>query len=431
MKIPNINNDLFFFLLFIFRATALAKDAQPGSETEWACTHLEMLEDGHTVNYTCSVIGSLTPAIALTSRSYDGNSSHSNNNHSNSTNESGRQHDPVIGTVDLNACVGTTAGHPNTGGGRLTPENDGCLVNVCRNCSFVAAKGGSGQKDEDRYVHEGPFGSRNTSLSCEQCDSAEGLGMTKGSPGMLAVGQFLSFAEKGPRRGLRCKAHTKGKGKGKRDGLGVMRRADILPDGKALPDTMNNNNPPAPANHEQAHVGQHMHNDHQRDNTDSAPSPSPSPSTSDVCASRRSTPWTRFQRSLTAASCDAPELLQQPQPSTLLRTTCPWPGTGDPGASRNITSTLDLDGCLRNANGQLVPAPDGGYAASCRDCRVDVADQVQGQEGERGVALVCMCSNGKYEGGAEAQLDGTGTLQVVAGTLMCQGKLGVVEEVEE
>ncbi|KAI1632821.1 hypothetical protein F4809DRAFT_655808 [Biscogniauxia mediterranea] len=416
MKIPNATNVL-FSLLFIFCATTSAEDAQPGSETEWSCTHLEMLEDGHTVKYTCSVIGSRAPAIALTSRSNGGNSSHLN-----STNESGRQHGPVIGTVDLNACVGTMAGHAITDGGRLVPENDGCLVNVCRNCSFVAAKAGGGHKDKDKYVHEGPFGSRNASLSCEQCDSAEGLGMTKDNPSMLAAGQFLSFTEKGERRGLRCKADAKGKGK-RDDGLGAMRRADILADGEAIPDTANNDpDPPAaPAiHHEQAHVGQHEHNPHRQRDSDN-----PSTSTSDVCASRRDAPWARFQRSLTGAGCDAPRLQLQDH---VLRATCPWTGTGDAGASRNVTSALDLDGCLRNADGRLVPAPDGGYAASCRDCRVDVADEVRPGDGERGVALVCMCANGgRYEGGAQAQLDGTETLQVVAGTLMCQGKLGVVE----
>ncbi|KAI1486738.1 hypothetical protein F5X96DRAFT_673378 [Biscogniauxia mediterranea] len=406
MKIPIATNVL-FSLLFIFCATTTAEDAQPGSETEWSCTHLEMLEDGHTVKYMCSVIGSRTPAIALTSRSNGGNSSHSN-----STNESGSQHDPILGTVDLNACVGTTAGHAITDGGRLMFENNGCLVNLCRNCSFVAAKAGGGHTEKDRYVHEGPFGSRNASLSCAQCDSAEGLGMTKDNPSKLAVGQFLSFAEKG-RRGLRCKIYANDKRDD--DGLGAMRRADLLADGEALPHTADNNDPAAaaPANYDQAHVGQHEHNPHRQ--RDSNPPPPPPMSMSDICASRRdNAPWARFQLSLADAGCEAPRLQDH-----LLRAKCPWTATGDPGDTRNVTSALDLNGCLRNAGGRLEPAPDGGYAGSCRDCRVDVGD---------GVALVCMCAKGGgYEGGAQAQLDGTEALQVLAGTLMCQGKLGVVE----
>ncbi|KAI1495771.1 hypothetical protein F5X99DRAFT_107348 [Biscogniauxia marginata] len=422
MKRFNAPRILFLPLLFLFStttspfsivtaatATATAtpeRDVQPSSEVEWSCTHLEVQKDGHTVNYTCAII-----AAALDN--CDGENT-GNNSHTNSSSSSSRQHPAISGSLDLNACVGTTAGRLENGGGRLALERDGCMGNLCRDCSFVATAPGGDPvpgANVEGYPFAGPFGSNNASLLCNQCDSAEGLEMAKDVPALIDVGDFLSFTED-DERGLTCKdaleeEEEEGKDEKKRALRGWRRdgAVGVTPRGGVL-DT---------APDEPSFVPDEDKKITRRDGAKR--------STDDVCASRREAPWTRFQKPLGGAGCDG---IQLQWDLHTLRATCDWAARDDAAAGR-VDSLLDLNGCLRNAGGNLLPAADGQFFGSCTTCRIGEAEDGADLDGDgsRDIDLSCGCGKGhNLEGTAYAELSSIDVLQVVAGQLMCQGKLG-------
>ncbi|KAI5918921.1 hypothetical protein F4810DRAFT_689972 [Camillea tinctor] len=388
MKYPNIANALFLPLFSVFCATTLAQD-----ETEWACTELKVLNDGHTVNYTCSATSSLSSAIALTSRSLGKRSSNSSSSN-----------DPVDGSLDLNACVAATAGYSKAGGGLLMFKTDGCFANSCHNCYFVASNA------QDNNMRAGPFGSKNSSLVCDECDSGEGLKMTKGSKdGRLAVEQFLQFSGDG----LSCKDAGAKKKK-------IRRGADV-PDWISMPPGV------APSNHQAASHDDHGHPSKHRRADD------PPKSTAETCETRKNTPWRWLQENLTAAQCHDIQLLElddadkaaQKKAMHKMQTVCPWSGTGDPAKARNITTILDLNDCLRNNKGTLEPGLNGGFADSCNSCKLSIGDDV-GADGVKNVILLCECyALPRLLQNPRVYLNGLDTVQIVAGTLMCQDKMGV------